>query len=157
MSRQYGSGELSFVPSRHVRMRPVGSSWSCRQFHSSTQTVNDFDPRNYGFVSELINSIGLFELKSWETRKLFVINVKDRGIDGNVLEFDLTPRRLVFQQKAYLMRLLLPILAALVFIFPKFPQNAQAASPTVTYAIGPPSVPVYEQEPNNEVPLIDKL
>lgn len=49
------------------------------------------------------------------------------------------------------MRLLLFILAALIFICPTIHQNAQAASPTVTYAIGPPSVPVYEPDPKNEV------
>lgn len=42
------------------------------------------------------------------------------------------------------------ILATLFFSYPALPQSAQAAPPTVTYAVGPPSIPVYELEPGNE-------
>jgi polar amino acid transport system substrate-binding protein len=42
------------------------------------------------------------------------------------------------------------ILAALVFIYPAIPQRAQGAPPAVTYAVGPPSIPVYELESGNE-------
>lgn len=42
------------------------------------------------------------------------------------------------------------ILAALLFIYPAIPRSAQGAPPTIIYAVGPPSIPVYELEPGNE-------
>lgn len=45
---------------------------------------------------------------------------------------------------------ILHILAALLFVIPAIPQRAQGAPPTVTYAVGPPSIPVYELEPGSE-------
>lgn len=42
------------------------------------------------------------------------------------------------------------IIAALFFIYPAISQSAQGNPSTVTYAIGPPSIPLYELEPDNE-------
>ena len=43
------------------------------------------------------------------------------------------------------------IIAVLFFISPANSQSAQGTPPTVTYAIGPPSIPLYELEPCNEI------
>lgn len=43
------------------------------------------------------------------------------------------------------------IIAVLFFISPANSQSAQGNLPTVTYAIGPPSIPLYELEPGNEI------
>lgn len=45
---------------------------------------------------------------------------------------------------------LVPILAAIFWYITTF-QNVQAAVPSVTYAIGPPSIPLYELEPGNDL------
>lgn len=42
------------------------------------------------------------------------------------------------------------LLAIFFFIYPTISQSSQSAALTITYAVGPPSVPLYELEPANE-------